>query len=209
VNRCRTALAALVVANLVTSGGCSYQPARVHPPDVDPQEAGHAAIELYDANGDRQLDRAELAECPGILAGMARYDSDGDAQVGAEEIAARINQWHESGIGVMSVNCRVLLDGQPLVGAAIELMPEPFLTPQVQSSRGVTEDHGLAYMMISSDDLPESQQDLDGVHVGIYKARITHPEIHLPPKYNTSSTIGAEIAIEDQTGGITFRLSTQ
>jgi hypothetical protein len=194
---------------LVFSGGCSYQPARVHPPDVDPQEAGRAAIELYDTNGDGQLDRAELAECPGILAGLARYDTNGDSQVGAEEVAGRITQWHDSNIGVMSVNCRVLLDGQPLVGATIQLEPEPFLTPQIKPSHGVTEDLGLAFMMISQADLPEDQQDLDGVHVGIYKARITHPEIQLPQKYNTATTIGAEIAIEDQTGSVTFELSTQ
>lgn len=178
-------------------------------PDVDPVQASQAAVELYDANSDGKLDQEELKQCPAILHRIGKYDTDSDGQVSAEEIAARMEDWYETRVGMMTLNCRVTLDGAPLIGAEVRLTPEPFLAPVIKPASGVTEAGGLAFLSIAPEDRPADLQMLEGVHIGLYKAQITHPSKNLPAKYNTASTLGHEIAYKDQVGGIGFELRSR
>ena len=107
--------------------GCSGKPSRVHPPRIDPAQAGSAAIGQYDADGDGELSRKELAKLPGVLLALGAYDLNGNGKVSAEEIAGRIRQWQEFKIGTLTVSCRVTLDGAALEGATVKLIPEKFL----------------------------------------------------------------------------------
>jgi hypothetical protein len=49
------------------------------------------------------------------------------------------------------------------------------------------------------------------MRLGVYKIEVTHPTIKIPEKYNTATTIGAEIASDDPeaTRQVTFELSSR
>ena len=59
--------------------GCSGKPSRVHPPRIDPAQAGSGAIGQYDADGDGELPRKEMAKLPGVLLSLEAYDLDGNS----------------------------------------------------------------------------------------------------------------------------------
>lgn len=165
----------------------------MHPPRIDPAQAGSAAIEQYDADGDGELSREELGKVPGILGVMGQYDLDGNSKVSAEEISSRLRQWEDSNIGIMSAGCRVTLDGAGLEGAVVKLIPEEFLGEYVKPASGTTKAGGGAALSIDPDDLPSDQQMVRGVQRGIYKIEVTHPSKSIPPQYNLQTTLGQEI----------------
>ena len=172
--------------------GCSRGPSRIKPPDVDPESAADAAIELYDSDKNGALSATELEKCPGILAELKKYDSDANGAVSRDEIVFRISALRRHSVGLTRLNCDVKLNGRGISNAAIEFEPEPYLGEEVKTARGTTNERGVAQMAIPSEELPEDQRDLKAVHYGTYKVRITHPTIELPPKYNTETTLGYE-----------------
>ena len=196
-----------LISVLLLFASCSRRPKRVHSPKIDPKQAGEGAIAQYDQDADGKLSKAELQACPGILTKLDLCDKDADEAVTAEEITGRIAEWQKTRVGVLSVSCRVRLSGKPLAGAEVKLEPETFLGEAVKAAAGTTDAYGTAQLTIPADQLPEDQQDLDGVHLGIFKVRITHPTRKLSPKYNTQSTLGCEIDHRDQWNGIKFELS--
>ena len=183
---------------VVIGVGCLPHSSQIYPPAIDPSRAGAEAIEQYDTNGDGQLSTAELASCPGILGRRDQYDSDGNDQVSADEIAQRIESWLEREVGIRGMTCRVVLNRRPLAGAQVRLIPEPFLGPDVKPARGTTAAFGVAPLGIAPEDLAEDEQGIVGVHLGLYKVEITHPRVKLPARYNTASTLGAEITATDR-----------
>jgi hypothetical protein len=187
-------LAIVIVAALLSGcGGLS----ELKPPQVNANEAAAAAIEAYDNDSDGKLSETELAKLPALT--LKNADKDGDMQISAEEIAARIRLWSEGETGIMSFYCMVTLDGRPLEGAEVQLDPEPFLGDAVKPANGVTRPDG-AILKIDPALLPEEDRYLRGVQPGLYKVRITHPSQKIPPRYNTATTLGQEI-VPGTTGG--------
>src|SRR5688572_27728707 len=80
----------IVMAALI---GCSGRPDRIDPPDVDADEAGAAAMQLLDKDGDGQLTAAELESSPGLASAATRYDSDKNGSLSLVEIVAGISRW--------------------------------------------------------------------------------------------------------------------
>jgi hypothetical protein len=180
--------AALLLAWAVA--GCSQLPSRIDPPAFDAEGAGEEAIATYDQDADGRLSGDELKKCPGILAAMDKFDTDGDASVTAEEIAQRIGDWGESGIGITSVSFIVMMDGEPFVGARAELEPEPFLGPGCKKAVGIVRATGNVYPSADASDLPDGVRS--GMVFGIYKVKITHPDQTVPARYNTNTELGIE-----------------
>ena len=44
---------------------------------------------------------------------------------------------------------------------------------------------------------PDPSRKLTGMFPGRYKVEITHPRIALPPRYNTQTTLGQQVAPDD------------
>ena len=101
-------------------------------------------MELYDANHDGFLDAKELEQVPGLKAAIKQIDANHDGKITEQEIADRIKFWTDSRMGRMSVKCRVLHNGKPLVGAKVVFVPEKFLGGTLQPGSGTSATMGFA-----------------------------------------------------------------
>lgn len=192
---------AAVVASFV---GCSGTPARISTPRVDASDAANQAIELYDADGDSALDKEELAACPAVLAMMGLYDRDSDGRVSHDELANRLDQLYGQKVGLTQLSVQVDYRGTSLADAQVVLEPEPYLGAAIEPAQGTTNERGIAMMTIPADALPDSLRNRKFLQCGTYKVRITHPQIDLPAKYNTETTLGYETQLGNPS--VTFDL---
>jgi hypothetical protein len=172
--------------------GCSGGPAAVHVPSVDPPEASRQAFELYDLNKDGQLSKPELSACPGILGHLSSYDADQNGSVSPQEVETQVDALTSGLVGVTSLRIQVRLNGRPLSGAEVKLVPEKYLGEEITVAWGKTNPQGIASMDIRNEDSSASEQGLRGVHYGTYKIEVTHPTSSIPAKYNTETTLGYE-----------------
>lgn len=190
--------------------GCSSKPSRIMPPEINPAKAGTDAIAEYDKNGNSQIDGAEFDAVPALKAALDKIDTNSDKQVSAEEITNRINAWKESKIGIMSLSCRLNLDGKPLEGATITFIPEKFLGPAVKPAKGTSGPGGSAMCTVDDPDLAAKR--ISGAQCGFYKVEIVGPAGKtVPGKYNTSTTLGEEVAQDARwvQSGLTFDLKSK
>lgn len=157
---------AVTVALLVCSvAGCSSRPARVPAPPIDPGAIVAAVFELADADRDGSLRAAEQQTVPAIAAAVSRLDTDGDGGVAREELCAWLDAVRDSQVAIKPLELIVLKRGRPLEGAAVVLVPEPFMGEQVKAAEGVTDADGTATMTIPGSKYP-------GVNCGLYRVRI-------------------------------------
>ena len=196
----------ILLLSLLLSAGCTRRPARVRPPEIDATSAGRVAVQKYDQNADDRLSADELRACPGIKQRMSNYDSNADSYVTADEISERIRQLQQTRVGLLNINCRITLAGRPLKGATVTFEPEAFLGEALHPASGTTDEFGMVQPVISPELLPEDQRGIAGVHLGIYKVRVTHPEKSLPPEFNSETKYGCEVEPRDQWNGIVLNL---
>jgi hypothetical protein len=185
-------LVALTLSML--TAGCSRGPSRARPPKIDPATAGALAIKLYDTSGDGELDASELAAAPGVLKALKSFDADSSGKISATEIAARITDWQKDSTGLLVLSAIVQLDGRPLEGATVRLVPEPFLGDDIHPAEATTSDNGQGVLRISAADLPSHLQGVPGVAVGVYRIEVTHPSQTIPTRYNAKTELGLELS---------------
>ncbi len=191
---------------LLAGWGCSRGPSRVHPPGIDASGAGKKALEDYDTDKDGFIGGAELDKAPALKASMKHLETNGDLNVSAEEITARIEQWQEDRLGKMSLGVTVTFRGRPLAGATVKFVPEKFLGDEVQAAEGETEDNGYADLSVPLD--PDDPTDVRGVHCGLFRVEITKEGANIPAIYNTETTLGQEVSMDGENiqEGIRFDL---
>lgn len=179
----------------VVSSGCSNRPPRLVAPKLDPDATVARALESYDSDANGELSSAELAASPGLQSNLVAYDLDGDKKLTEGELRDRIEYLAKLNFALTTLRARVELNGTPLQGAKIEMIPEAHFADQIKPAHGVTDPRGVAAMSISEADLPKAQQGLKGIHTGTYRVSITHPDKQLPAKYNSETTLGYETKI--------------
>jgi hypothetical protein len=187
------AIFALVSTCGALLAGCSNTPARVVPPTI-PNDAGQAAVARFDKNGNQVIDGAELDQVPSIRSAIRRYDRNQDNNVSAEEIESRIQSWRDSKVGLMQTSLTLLLDGRPLSGAEVRMIPEEFLGGALQPASALTDSAGRAALKIS--DQPTGA----GVQLGLYRIEVSKKsgaEETVPQKYNQRTQLGCEIAMDN------------
>lgn len=183
-----------IATSLTAFAGCSNSSPRVMPPSIDAVAAGRAAISQHDTNGNGQIDGGELGKAGSIKSALPRIDKNNDQQASAEEIAARINEWQATRLGLMGCSIRVTLDGKPLEGATVTFVPEKFLGPYVKPAIGITSPQGQAMLTIDDPDIKARR--MSGVQCGLYRVEITsHSGKSIPAKYNTETILGEEVAV--------------
>jgi hypothetical protein len=187
------ALAALLLA------GCSSGPSRVKPPSISPSGAASKAMTEFDKDGDGFIAGSELDAAPAIKAAMSTIDTDKDGKVTADEIAARIEAWQTTRIGVMTAGCNFTLDGKPLTGAQVTLEPAPFLADSLKAAVGETDIAGTAIVSVPKEERPTKDTPA-GFQIGLYRVRVSkkvNGQETIPAKYNTETTLGQQIAPDD------------
>ena len=185
-----------VILCLVFLAGCSGRPSRLDPPEI-PSDAGEQAVGKYDANGNGSIEGDELDKVPALKASLKRVDTDGDGQVSAAEVNARIDAWRKSRVALARVAATVRRDGRPLRDAVVKLVPESFLGDAVKTAQATTDGSGAAHLQISND------PDERGVQLGYYRIEVTKPggdgKETIPPRYNAETELGIEITRDDPT----------
>jgi len=189
------------------ASGCSGGPPPLTPPDIDPAAAADMAFELYDTNGDGLLDGEELEACPAIVGSLSTYDTDSDSVISRDELANRLQRFVKSRAALYRLSVAVFLDKKPLSGATVRFVPEPYFEDRIKPATGVTGRTGTAQMAVADEDLPENQRNIRAVQCGTYRVEITHPDIDLPPRYNTETTLGYESVISDPS--VEFQLKSR
>jgi hypothetical protein len=176
--------------------------------ELVPADAASAAITQYDKDGDGVLTAPELS--PSLQAAKKQIDINGDDRITAEEIAARLTAWMEKQQAVRNISCKVLLKGQPLVGADVSFIPEEFLGSKFRRAGGRTSEDGVAEILHAYPDRPDPDVR-EGIRVGLYRVEISKKELYketLPEEFNTRSRLGQEIAVDAaaiENGIITFQ----
>jgi hypothetical protein len=173
--------------------GCSGRPGAIRPPNVDADDAADQAVDLYDKNGDGQLSSEEWSASPALSAAGSRYDTNSDGQLSAEEITIGVASWRQSGLGARSVPFVMRMNGRPLVGATVRLVPAPFLGESIKGASGESSPSGAGQLNMAPEDRPRNAPNIPLMQPGLYSVEITHPSAKIPPKYNTQTTLGVEI----------------
>ncbi len=186
---------------------CSRFPPPPDKPDIDPDVAGQAAIDEFDADKDGKLDAEELKACPPLQVAFQRIDSDGDGGLTAEEIAARIRGWLNSGTTIIEGATDVTLDGKPLTDATVTFDPPKFLGPGFKACGSQTNSIGRACVTGADAKYP-------GIYLGLYHVRISKQvggQETIPARYNSQSELAFEAASDApvETGIVEFHLKSQ
>jgi hypothetical protein len=170
---------------------------------VSPRDAADQALGEYDANKDGALDAKELEACPGMLAALKRIDKDGDGRLTADEIADRLTMFQGQGMQADAA-VEVTLDGRPLNGATVTLVPETFMGPGVKPASTVTDEMGTGYFKTEGSEYVQ-------VALGYYRVQVSKKvqgkEV-VPAKYNTKTVLGQEVSpdVEGRGSSLTVRL---
>ena len=196
----------LVAAILLA--GCSGGGGQTGEPEVSPDAAGAQAVAEYDANKDGVLDAKELEPCPGLLGALKRVDRNGDGRLSADEVRDRLAFFHQMGPQTDAA-VEVTLDGRPLAGATITLVPEKFMGAGVKPATTVTNEDGTGYLVTEGTDYVQ-------VAHGYYKvqvSKVVQGRETIPARYNAQTVLGQEVAPEGEGRGsraaIRVRLSSR
>lgn len=184
---------------LAGMAGCGGGPSRVTAPSISASGAASKAMTEYDKDGDGFIAGAELDAAASLKAAMATLDLDKDGKVSADEIEQRIETWQATKLGLMSITCRVTLDGKGVDGATVTFEPETFLGDNVKQGEGFTSGGGLATVSILKENRPSPDYP-PGLQFGFYKVKVskkTNGTETIPAKYNTETTLGQQISNDD------------
>lgn len=187
-----------LLAVLILGAGCAGSPGRVSTPDVDADRAAESALQELDASGDGALQLNELRACPALTYAMAAYDTNNDRQLSEDELAAGIGRWAASKTGAMLLPFRAQLDGRPLAGAEVKLVPVSFLQDRIKGAQGTADSRGAGMLGLAPEDRPRNAPQAPLVSPGLYRVEITHPTQAIPTEFNTRSTLGLETFVAAQ-----------
>jgi hypothetical protein len=173
-------------------------------PVIVPEEVAKKALAQYDTNKDGFLDATELENCPALKSALKTLDKNKDGKLSADEIAERLSGFQASNVGMIGVPCRLTLDNEPLEGAAVTLVPEKFLGPEIEPASGVSDATGSVSLRVKDHPVP-------GARWGYYRIEVSKKNAAgtemLPARYNAKTTLGAEVS-PDMRRGLVLHLSS-
>lgn len=171
--------------------GCSKAPVKA--PSIDPVAAAELAIQEYDTDADGKISGSEAKSS--ALDAEAGWDSDGDGAISAAEIQSRLERYEQLKPGLQTISCTVRYRDDYLHNAHVVFEPEAFLGAAVVMAEGTTDGYGQTEIVAPS--ILKEDPTLRGMRAGLYKVRITHPELNIPKKYNEDTTLFFEISPMD------------
>ena len=197
---------AAVYTSLFLTVGCGDEPATdaITPPAYVPSTVGQQAITQLDTEQDGRLSKAELQQSPALLQSFNDLDTDGDGYVSGGEIGDRIAFYRSTGTALTQIICILTLNDEPLPGASVTCVPEPFLGSELRPASGVSDDQGNVLLQVEG-------QPVAGLPYGLYQVQVSLKDDRgietLPPQFNAATTLGFEVAPGTQ-GIVAFNLAT-
>jgi hypothetical protein len=193
------------------TAGCGDRPAQTATAGVNAEEAAKAALGLLDRDVDGTLSEEELKASPPLVDALPAYDTNKDGSLAQAELISGIERWTERGVGATVLPFSVKLDGRPLKGAQVRIVPAPFLGDAIKPATGVSDQSGSGSLDIAPENRPTNfPTSVPVVQSGLYLVEITHPTISIPEAYNKASTLGLEAAVAGQNpGGVVWELSSK
>jgi hypothetical protein len=195
--------AVLVVAlGVVALTGCLGRQSRIAAASWDPDTAADEAMAQLDKDSDGQISAEELDAAPGLKYCVKQLDADENGKLSRQEVYDRIKLYQDMKVGLSAFTLQVKYKKRPLANATVRLVPEPFLGDVVKPSSGTTTRQGHVQLIAEGEDVPAAG-------IGMFRVEITSPDVKIPAKYNTETTLGVEVSpVTDpyQSGPITFDL---
>ena len=201
VNRVAVILAAI----LLLVAGCENAPVAI--PEIDPEASVDLILAAADKDSNKILYQDEWQQVPSLAAAAPMMDTDGDGMLTRPELLSRMQFYKNDRMALLDFTCTVLLDGRPLEGATVTLIPEPFMGPEVKPCSGITAQDGWCYMRQEGSAIP-------GSHCGMFRVSVSKKEAGvetIPAKYNTDTILSQEVAtdIPRLERGVTIELSSE
>ena len=88
-------------------------------------------------------------------------------------------------------------------------VPEDFLGQGVKAGTGTTVEDGTAMLSVPDADLPAALKGIQGMQLGMYRVKITHPQLQIPTRYNTETTLSKEINPASPAKVMVFKLKSK
>jgi EF hand domain-containing protein len=200
----RTRAQSLLLPGVLCLVGCA-RPAPSGPdmPEFDYQAAATAAMSEYDKDRNGSVSKEEAKQSPALTEAFKHFDKDSDGSISTEELGGRLKYYKDVGLALYGWSCEVRLDGRPLSGATVTLVPEPFMKSVAQSATGVTDASGVAMPSVSDND-PR------GVGFGLYRIELSKKDASghelVPPEFNKQTRLGQELAPDNRSAETRRRL---
>lgn len=181
--------------------GCgSGQPGNLTPPALDPVAAAEQAVAEHDTNQDGRIGGKEFLNCPGLQAALKTTDGNRDGALTKDEIAARLQAYVDSQIPIQNFQLVVKVNGLPVEGLSVTLVPESFLTPAIETASGTCKRSGVVAPTIDFEDPELAKQKFAGVRLGMYRVKVSLTDAQgketIQSKYNTNSILGVEVGLD-------------
>ena len=191
---CSAAVCCLLLAGCIGSD-------RVAAPTFDATASASGAIEKYDSDSSGGLNKNECKASPFDL---EKWDADGNGDIAQAEIEERLERYMKQKTGLIGVVCAVTFNRRPLENATVVFEPEEFLGGAIEAAEGTTGYDGQAMPAIP--EVVAEDPVLTGVRPGLYKIRVTHPDVEIPAKYNDDTTLSFDASPIDVLGTIQLNL---
>lgn len=154
--------------------GCGSRPPRAAAPDWSPSDMAQAAITQLDASGDSVIDRKEVAASPGLLDAFETLDADGSDSLSAAEIEERFKLYDKLKTAFVKTTIQVKLNGRPLNGVLVKLIPEDFQGDALSPAVGTTNQVGQVSPRTEGKSFPAMQP-------GFYRVELYEDEAASKP----------------------------
>lgn len=174
--------------------------------DFDPRAMAEKAFAEFDLDKDGSIADSELKSAPSLNSALAEIDTSGDKKITTDEMVACIEAWNEAGADLTSVECEITVEGVPLTGATVTLVPESFSGAEITAGTAVTDENGVAFMVAEE---AKAKGFPEGMRLGFYKVKVSKlegGEEAVPAKYNEATTLGQAISPNDRLTSYQFTL---
>ena len=190
-----------VVVVFSTSIGC-FGPSSINAPTYSAAAVADAAMTDYDANKDGKLDEKELERSPALKSSVADLDKDSDKAIAKDELEARLNEFLQSKIGLITASCRVSQGDRPLADAEVKFVPEKFHGEALSVATGKSDKDGVVELRCEGKPHP-------GLSLGFYRVEVSLKDANgqetIPARFNTQTTLGYQISTRMR-GAIEIRI---
>jgi hypothetical protein len=189
-------IAICVLLSLLAWTGCGSGRAAIPPVDVDIEDIVRQMMSKYDTNKNGALSQSELAAFPPLEQCLVGCRRDLGDEISAQQLDKKLRVIFDPRSALVSANCVVRRNGQPLSGAEVRFVPLAVFDEVLPVATGLTDAKGVAMIAAAPEELPSAAPNVRLMPPGLYLVEISHPTMKIPAKYNEQTVLGKEVSSE-------------